>query len=93
MYINIYYLRYGEVYWTMMDPVPLDPDLVARFKDKTMAIVGYESDQGQNLVFFLAFMHSDCEPCTDRNNFEDSYQLVKHFPDFKLWEYRIASFN
>ena len=29
----------------MMDPVPLDPELVARFKDKTMAIVGYESDQ------------------------------------------------
>ena len=44
--INIYYLRYGEVYWTMMDPVPLDPDLVARFKDQTMAIVGYETDQG-----------------------------------------------
>ena len=29
-----------------MDPVPLDPDLVARFKDQTMAIVGYETDQG-----------------------------------------------
>ena len=28
-----------------MDPVPLDKDLVARFKDKTMAIVGYETDQ------------------------------------------------
>merc|ERR1712179_473640 len=28
-----------------MDPVPLDDALVARFKDKTMAIVGYESDQ------------------------------------------------
>ena len=40
-----FYFRYGEVYWTMMDAVPIDPDLVARFKDKTMAIVGYESDQ------------------------------------------------
>ena len=29
---------------------------------------------------------------TDRNNFEDSYKLVKHLPDFTLWEYRIASF-
>ena len=28
-----------------MNPVPLDKDLVARFKDKTMAIVGYETDQ------------------------------------------------
>ena len=30
---------------------------------------------------------------TDRTNFEDSYQLVKHFPDFMPLEYRIASFN
>merc|ERR1712012_870445 len=36
---------YGEVFWTMMDPVPLDPALVARFKGKTMALVGYETDQ------------------------------------------------
>ena len=36
-----------------MDPVPLDPDLVARFKDKTMAIVGYETDQVQDLTLSL----------------------------------------
>ena len=30
---------------------------------------------------------------TDRNILEDSYQLVKHFPEFLFWEYRIASFN
>ena len=29
----------------MMDPVALDKDLVARFKNKTMAVVGYETDQ------------------------------------------------
>ena len=29
----------------MMDPVPMDKDLVARFQGKTMAIVGYETDQ------------------------------------------------
>merc|ERR1719402_1198010 len=28
-----------------MDPVPMDKDLVARFQGKTMAIVGYETDQ------------------------------------------------
>ena len=28
-----------------MDPVPLDKDLVSRFQGKTMAVVGYESDQ------------------------------------------------
>ena len=44
---NFFLSRYGEVFWQMMDPVPLDPDLVAKFNDKTMAIVGYESNQVQ----------------------------------------------
>ena len=30
---------------------------------------------------------------TDKNILEDSYKLVKHFPDFPLWEYTIASFK
>ena len=30
---------------------------------------------------------------TDRNILEHSYYLVKHFPDFPLWEYTIASFK
>ena len=29
----------------MMDPIPLDADLVNIFKDKTMAVVGYETNQ------------------------------------------------
>merc|ERR1712110_9411 len=37
--------KYSEVFWTMMDPVPLDQDLIDKFKGKTMAIVGYETDQ------------------------------------------------
>ena len=37
--------KYGEVFWTMMDPVPLDEALVARFKGHTMAVVGYETNQ------------------------------------------------
>ena len=32
---------YGQVFWTVMDPVPLPPAIVAQFKDKTMAITGY----------------------------------------------------
>jgi len=36
---------YGEVYWTMMEPVPLPPEVVSQFSGKTMAIVGYETDQ------------------------------------------------
>ena len=51
---KIFFLsRYGEVFWQMMDPVPLDPDLVAKFNDKTMAIVGYESNQ----VLFRYLIH------------------------------------
>ena len=37
--------QYSEVYWTMMDPVPLDPAVVDKFKGKIMAVVGYETDQ------------------------------------------------
>ena len=30
---------------------------------------------------------------TDKNIFDKSYQLVTHFPDFPLWENRIAHFK
>ena len=33
-----------------------------------------------NVGSLLTYKHN-----TDRNNFEDSYGLVKHFPDFTLW--------
>ena len=47
-------IRYGEVFWTMMDPIPLDANLVNRFKDKTMAVVGYETNQ----AIFLSYVYS-----------------------------------
>ena len=37
--------KYGEVFWTMMDPVPLDKDVIDKFSGKIMAVVGYETDQ------------------------------------------------
>ena len=37
--------RYGEVYWTMMDRVDLPEEIVERFNNKTIAIVGYETNQ------------------------------------------------
>lgn len=37
--------RYGEVFWTMMDPVPLPDDVRERFAGKTMAVIGYEANQ------------------------------------------------
>jgi hypothetical protein len=36
---------YSETYWAMQDHIPLPADIVARFANKTMAMVGYESDQ------------------------------------------------
>ena len=30
---------------------------------------------------------------TDKNIFDDSYYIVTHFPDFPLWEKRIAYFK
>ena len=37
--------RYGEVYWTMMEDVPLPNEIIQKFANKTIAIVGYEVDQ------------------------------------------------
>ena len=36
---------YSQVYWTRNEPINLPPELVERFKDKVMAITGYEVDQ------------------------------------------------
>jgi hypothetical protein len=37
--------RYAMVYWTMMKQVPLPDNIVKRFDNKNIAIVGYEVDQ------------------------------------------------
>ena len=57
--MNLSNFRYGEVFWTMMDPVPLSPDLVSRFKDKTMAVVGYETDQARFLGLYMYIVMSN----------------------------------
>lgn len=36
---------YSQVYWTRNNPIDLPPEIVQRFKGKTMAITGYEVDQ------------------------------------------------
>ena len=36
---------YGQVYWRMMDEVPLPQNIIDRFENKVMAVVGYEVDQ------------------------------------------------
>ncbi|EOD05979.1 hypothetical protein EMIHUDRAFT_453585 [Emiliania huxleyi CCMP1516] len=37
--------HYAEVFWTDMGTHPIPPEIVRRFANKTMAIVGYEMDQ------------------------------------------------
>lgn len=37
--------QYAQVFWTMMEPVPLPDEIVKQFANKTMAITGYEADQ------------------------------------------------
>ena len=36
---------YAEVFWTMLDPVPLPDEIVKKYKGKGMAIIGFETDQ------------------------------------------------
>lgn len=37
--------QYAQVFWSMMEPVPLPEEIVRRFANKTIAITGYEADQ------------------------------------------------
>ena len=37
--------RYGEVFWTTMAPIPLPDNIVKRFANSSMAVIGYEVDQ------------------------------------------------
>ena len=38
--------RYAEVFWTMSPSIRLPQHIIDRFNDQTIAIVGYETDQG-----------------------------------------------
>jgi len=53
--------KYGEVYWTLMNPVSLSPNIKNRFHHKPMAIVGYEMDQvllnGSSVPITWAYNH------------------------------------
>ena len=44
-------------------------------------------------VEILVFHCRSLVQFTDRNIFEDSYQLVKHLSDFQLWKYSIPTFK
>jgi len=42
--------QYGQVYWTMQDPVPLPEDIVARFAEGVIAITGYEVSAARSVM-------------------------------------------
>lgn len=45
VYSPVIKTQYSEVFWRMMDAVPLPDAIISRFQNKTMAIVGYELNQ------------------------------------------------
>ena len=53
--------RYADVYWTMMPSVDLPKQIIERFNLKTMAVVGYETDQvfanGTSVPITWAYNH------------------------------------
>ena len=55
-----------------------------------MAIMGFKDEKDPNPSTISP--HWNLRAYTDRNNFEDSYHLVKDLLVFMLWEYRTASF-
>lgn len=52
---------YGEVFWTVMDPIPLPKEIVQRFQGKPLPIIGYEMNQylldGTPLPITWAYNH------------------------------------
>ena len=48
--------HYAEVFWTDMGTHPIPPEIVRRFANKTMAIVGYEMDQVMDNAGLIAVL-------------------------------------
>jgi hypothetical protein len=56
---------YGQVFWTMMEGTPLPPEIVSRFRNKTMAVVGYECNQVGRMADGTEYeipINAACEP-------------------------------
>jgi len=54
--------RTPQVWWTMMDPVPLPDDIVKRFDNGMLPIIGYEVDQVRSFFPFkllFSLMNAD----------------------------------
>ena len=54
----------GQVYWTDQGSWPLPEAIITRFKDKVMAITGYEYDQVLNLFHLIFFAKTLYPPST-----------------------------
>jgi len=65
VYSDLIRTRYSEVHWRMSSPIPLPDGIVSRFRNKVMAVVGYEVDQvfesnGKSVPITYAYNHHYC---------------------------------
>ena len=69
--------RYGQVFWAQMDPVALPTEIITRFQNKTMAIVGYEVDQVRRIPITV-----DNEDTSDDD--DDQQQQQQQWQDISV---------
>ena len=104
---NLMLFLCGIILWAKLSSIILMWNLQSTFYDIIIALqflIKYvrtasdfccQTSLHCNLVVTVGAQYIDetDRPFTDRNIFDDSYKLVTHFPDFLLWENRIAYFN
>tara|TARA_B100000123_G_scaffold268981_1_gene244388 strand:- start:1921 stop:3999 length:2079 start_codon:yes stop_codon:yes gene_type:complete len=77
--------RYGDVFWTVMDPVPLPQHIIDRFNNKPMPIVGYEMNQ--------LFLDNTSVPITWAYNHHYAAYLYESEEDFKVLPHNIQKLD
>ena len=60
--------NYAQVFWAQMETVPLPPEIIERFANRTMAIVGYEVDQVRRVPNAAGEMQDVSVPITHAYN-------------------------
>ena len=89
--------RYGDVFWTMMPHVSLPGDIIGRFNNKIMAIVGYETDMffpnGDRVPItwaynhhYLAYLRGDGTEMLQVNEVEDDDRGQYNHGYHRLWK-------
>ena len=77
--------RYGNVFWTVMEPVSLPQNIINRFNGKPMPIVGYEMDQ--------LFLDNTSVPITWAYNHHYAAYLYESEQQFSVLSHNIPEFD